>query len=81
MFEIQKRKTGATSANGRIIGTYVHGVFGKDGFRRAFLNTIREGVASEVNYEATVEKTLEAFADHLEHAIDIDQVLKIAHTR
>ena len=81
VFEIEKRKTGATSANGQIIGTYVHGVFGKDGFRRAFLKSIRDGAASNINYEAAVEQTLHAFADHLEHAIDTDQVLEIARTR
>ncbi|MEM7750793.1 MAG: cobyric acid synthase, partial [Pseudomonadota bacterium] len=48
VFKIEDRETGAASGNGRTIGTYVHGVFGEDGFRRAFLDTIREGVASEV---------------------------------
>ena len=78
VFDIEGRKTGAASADGRIIGTYVHGVFGEDGFRRAFLNAIRDGVTADVNYEATVERTLDTFADHLEQNIDIEQVLEIA---
>ncbi|MEM7750612.1 MAG: cobyric acid synthase CobQ, partial [Pseudomonadota bacterium] len=77
-FKIEDRETGAASGNGRTIGTYVHGVFGEDGFRRAFLDTIREGVASEVNYEATVEHTLNAFADHLEQCLDIERVEETA---
>ena len=28
---------GAVTANGRIMGTYLHGCFASDGFRRAFL--------------------------------------------
>ncbi|MEM8973707.1 MAG: cobyric acid synthase, partial [Pseudomonadota bacterium] len=78
VFKIEDRNTGAASANGRIIGTYVHGIFGEDGFRRAFLGTIREGVASEVNYETTVEHTLNAFADHLEQCLDIERVEETA---
>ncbi|MEM6496968.1 MAG: cobyric acid synthase [Pseudomonadota bacterium] len=81
VFKIEDRETGASSTDGRIIGTYVHGVFGEDGFRRAFLNTIRRGIASDVNYEATVEHTLNAFADHLEQSLDLEGVREIAQAK
>ena len=77
-FDINGREASAVSANGRVIGTYVHGVFGADGFRRAFLNAIRAGTAGEVNYEATVERTLDAFADHLSESVDVERVLELA---
>jgi len=32
----------AISPDGRVLGTYVHGIFDHPGFRRSFLNTIRE---------------------------------------
>jgi adenosylcobyric acid synthase len=32
---------GAVSSNGNVIGTYIHGIFDNDGFRRAFLDYIR----------------------------------------
>ncbi len=78
VLDIDGRKAGAASADGRIIGTYVHGIFGEDAFRRAFLDGIRQGSASEVNYEATVEHTLDAFATHLEQSIDTEQILTFA---
>ncbi|MBI5286744.1 MAG: cobyric acid synthase [Deltaproteobacteria bacterium] len=34
-------KEGATSSDGRIWGTYIHGIFENDGFRTGFLNEVR----------------------------------------
>jgi adenosylcobyric acid synthase len=70
---------GAVSADGRVIGCYLHGIFGADGFRSAFLAAL--GVASDLAYEARVEATLDALADHLEAAVDVEQVLAIARSR
>ena len=33
---------GAVSSDGNVIGTYIHGIFDNDGFRRAFLNHVRQ---------------------------------------
>ena len=57
-------------------GTYVHGLFGSDGFRSAFL--AEAGVASALAYEASVEATLDGLADHLERHVAIDRLLAIA---
>jgi adenosylcobyric acid synthase len=74
------RPDGAQSADGLVSGTYVHGIFAADGFRRAFLATL--GVpASDLRYEAEVEATLDALADHLEQHIDIDALLAVAGYR
>jgi adenosylcobyric acid synthase len=71
------RPDGARSADGLVAGTYVHGIFAADGFRRAFLAGL--GVpASDVAYEAGVEAALDALAEHIEQHVDIDAVLKIA---
>ncbi|MBT8415459.1 MAG: cobyric acid synthase [Boseongicola sp.] len=68
---------GATSADGRIAGTYLHGLFAEDGFRRAFLAT--QGVAAGgMSYNAEVDHALDRLADHLEAHVNIDELLSIA---
>lgn len=68
---------GATSANGRIMGSYLHGAFASDDFRRAFL--ARLGAApSSLDYDAGVEQALDALADHLEAHLDVDGLLALA---
>jgi adenosylcobyric acid synthase len=75
--DLGDRVDGARSADGRVTGTYVHGLFAADDFRRAFLQMPR----SEVAYEAMVEATLDALADHVERHVDIDALLAIAGYR
>jgi adenosylcobyric acid synthase len=60
--------------DGRVSGTYVHGLFAADGFRRAFLSL----APSDVAYEAEVEAALDALADHVEQHVDVDALLAIA---
>jgi adenosylcobyric acid synthase len=68
---------GAVSADGRIIGTYLHGVFAEDAFRSAFLSGL--GAApSGLRHAALVEATLDDLARHLEATIDIDAALALA---
>lgn len=70
------RDEGAISADGRVMGSYVHGVFGADAFRAAFL--ARLGARSETAYAAGVEATLDALAAHLERYLDLDGMLALA---
>jgi len=69
---------GAVSRNGRVMGSYLHGLFNKDEFRHAFLDRLREGRGQGVSFEAQVEETLDALADHLEKHADLDGLLKVA---
>ncbi len=70
---------GAVSADGRVAGSYVHGLFAADDFRRAFLASI--GAApSALAYEAEVDAVLDRLADHLERHLDIEAILRIAAT-
>jgi adenosylcobyric acid synthase len=73
------RPDGASSRDGRIQGTYVHGLFTGDAFRRAWLEHF--GIVSSLAYEARIESTLDALADHLETHLDIDRLLTIARRR
>jgi adenosylcobyric acid synthase len=65
------------SEDGRVMGTYVHGLFGSDAFRRHWISTVG-GRASELDYEAQVDATLDALADQLEHDLDLDALLALA---
>ena len=69
---------GAISADGRITGTYLHGLFSRNGFRSAFLESLRPHSASSLDYDALVETTLDELADHLEQRIDTNRILQLA---
>ena len=71
------RGEGAASAEGRVRGCYLHGLFTADAFRAAYLAEL--GTALPVtNYASGVEATLDALADHLETHMDIDALLALA---
>jgi adenosylcobyric acid synthase len=68
---------GAVSADGRVMGSYLHGMFSGDDFRRAFLR--RLGAApSTTSYAAGIEETLDALAAHLETHLDVAGLLALA---
>jgi adenosylcobyric acid synthase len=68
---------GAVAGDGRVHGTYLHGLFTADGFRRAYLD--RLGIAgSDQSYGARVEQTLDALADHIETHLDVEGLLALA---
>ncbi|MGA8402458.1 MAG: cobyric acid synthase [Stellaceae bacterium] len=77
MLRLGDRPDGAVSGDRRVAGCYLHGLFASDDFRRAFLVGLG-GVASDFAYEATVENTLDALAEHLAAHIDLDAILAAA---
>lgn len=68
---------GAISADGRVGGSYVHGLFSDDEFRRSFLAKIG-AQTSDLEYESVVDQTLDRLADHLDEHVDTDAILKYA---
>jgi adenosylcobyric acid synthase len=76
---IEGRPDGASTADGRVQGTYVHGLFTGDAFRKAWL--VNLGIASTLAYESQIESALDALADHLEAHLDIEAILAIARSR
>jgi adenosylcobyric acid synthase len=68
---------GAVSPDGRVIGTYVHGLFADDRQRAAWLTRFAAGTAT-VAYDALIEDTLDRLAAHLEAHLDLDRLLKLA---
>jgi len=68
---------GAVSPDGRVIGTYIHGLFADDRQRTAWLARFAAGTAT-VAYDASIETTLDRLAAHLEAHLDLDRLLKLA---
>jgi len=76
-FMVNGQPEGAQRSDGRVMGSYLHGMFSEDAFRRAFLAGL--GVTpGNVSYDATVEATLDALADHLAAYVDCPRLLTIA---
>ncbi len=68
---------GALSADGRVIGTYIHGLFADDHQRAAWLKRFA-AAPGNFAYEASIEQTLDALAAHLAAHLDLDPLLKLA---
>ena len=69
---------GAISEDGRVWGTYIHGVFDQPGFRRHWLNQLRRRkgldplpVALSENTNRKLAAAMDRWADHLERHLDL----------
>jgi adenosylcobyric acid synthase len=71
------RSDGATSADGRVIGCHVHGLFSDDRQRAHWMARIGAG-PSCLRYEEDFEATLDGLAAHLERHLDCDAILDMA---
>jgi adenosylcobyric acid synthase len=68
---------GAIAGDGLVHGTYLHGLFTSDRFRRAYLH--RLGITgSDQSYSARVDQTLDALANHIEAHLDVEGLLALA---
>jgi adenosylcobyric acid synthase len=71
------RSDGAVSADGRVIGSYVHGALASTGLRAALL--ARLGAMSDgADHAAAVDSALEAIAAQLEVHLDVDALVGLA---
>ncbi|MEM8617908.1 MAG: cobyric acid synthase [Pseudomonadota bacterium] len=69
---------GAKNTSGRVQGTYLHGAFTNDGFRRAWLHLSGALADDALNYGAEVESALDALAVEVEAAVDVDALLNLS---
>ncbi|MFE0015418.1 cobyric acid synthase [Mesorhizobium sp. NPDC059054] len=68
---------GAISADGKVFGTYLHGLFGADAFRARFLESL--GIAGGgIDYRVSVEAALDDIAAALETHLDCDALFSLA---
>ena len=77
LFTVADQPEGAIRADGRVMGSYLHGMFTEDAFRRAFLAGLG-ATPGNTGYDQTVEETLDALADHLAAHVDCDALLRLA---
>ena len=68
---------GAVSADGRVMGTYIHGLFTDDRQRTAWLARFGAGPA-RFAYDELIDTTLNRLAEHLTTFIDLDRLLSLA---
>jgi adenosylcobyric acid synthase len=68
---------GAISPDGRVQGSYLHGLFSSDGFRKAYLAQL-DIPAADQKYRTRVEDTLDALADHVEAHLDVEGIFALA---
>lgn len=67
---------GAISADGKVFGTYMHGLFNADAFRAAFLKSM--GIsAGALDYHAGVDAALDSIAAQLESVLDIEALFAL----
>ncbi|CTQ32288.1 cobyric acid synthase [Jannaschia rubra] len=68
---------GAATADGRVRGCYLHGLFADDAFRAAALARLGASVGPR-DHAAQVDATLDALADHLARALDMKTLFGLA---
>jgi len=69
---------GAVSADGRVFGTYLHGIFDNHGFRSAFLNRLRREKGLPVfSADRRVEEPFDLLAEHLERHLDLERLFRV----
>jgi adenosylcobyric acid synthase len=68
---------GAVSPDGRVFGTYLHGIFDNHGFRSAFLNRMRreKGVPA-ISADCGTKDPFDLLAEHLERHLDMERLLR-----
>lgn len=80
-FTLDGTPEGAASADGRISGTYLHGLFSSDAFRKFYLDGLAAGPLSPgISYGTMVEQTLDELAEAMERHLDMEQILHIARS-
>ena len=75
------RPDGARSTDGRICGTYVHGVFASDEFRQNYLKRLNPARSTGFAWSQHIDVALDRLADHIEEHIDTARILEIARRR
>ncbi|UZW56255.1 cobyric acid synthase [Sphingobium sp. JS3065] len=71
------RPDGASSKDGTVMGTYIHGLFASTGLRSAYLERLGHESALG-DYQVSVNEALDQIAIQLEEHVDMDGLVQIA---
>lgn len=79
LMHLEGRPDGAVSADGQVLGTYLHGLFDEASACTALLSRLglEDKGAAAVDYAAHRERELDRLADALEEQLDMAQVLEL----
>ena len=69
---------GAISASGRILGTYVHGIFQSHGFRESVLKMLGSESGAQ-DQQSVIDTALDRISQQLEDQMDMEKLLNIAN--
>ena len=77
-----RREEGLVSANGLVFGTYIHGIFDHDEFRRDVLNALRirkglEPLRNTRNTRAEKERSYDRLAAAVRESLDMEKLREI----
>ena len=78
LLQMESGPDGARSENGRIEGTYLHGLLANDDYRREWLGRLGARPDSSITYLTEVDNALDEVADALALDIDVDGLLACA---
>ncbi|MBU6420403.1 MAG: cobyric acid synthase, partial [Proteobacteria bacterium] len=73
---VDGKPDGAISADGLVMGSYLHGLFHEDAFRAAFLASLGAPV-TERTHGTEIEAALDGLAAHLETHLDVDGLFSL----
>lgn len=68
---------GAQNLSGKVMGTYLHGLFQADEFRNNFLQKLFKNFESQTAYKAQIETTLNELSDHIAKTLNIKEIEKV----
>lgn len=78
----EDRIDGLVQAGGRAWGTYIHGIFDNDGFRRSFLEELqsrtgkdRISLSPDFSYQNRKDEQYDRLAEHIRRHVDVGRIL------
>lgn len=77
---------GAISEDGKLWGTYIHGILHNDDFRRSWLNQLRlakgwEAIAGSLKFQERREVAFERLAQHVRNHLDLTKIYEMIPVR
>lgn len=79
---MESRFEGVTILNGRVFGTYIHGLFDNDNFRLNLLNRLREKKGMPIkkrtfSYRIYKDRAYDRLASYIEESLDMDYIFSL----